>query len=79
MAGITRGDMARMKLRGRIVEKFGTMAAFAAAAGISKVTVSNVLRGKTDPQKKKMHIWCELLDIRPEEKLIFFWPESSEN
>lgn len=64
--------MERLKLRGRIIEKFGTLAAFAAAAGITSSTVTNILQGKTNPQKRKMQVWCDLLDIKPEERFLFF-------
>lgn len=72
MEMISVGDMRRLELRGRIVAKFGTLTAFAAAAGITPTTVTNVLQGKTNPQRKKMAVWCELLDLKPEEKVYFF-------
>lgn len=51
------------KLRGRIVEKFQTQAAFAQAVGISKNAMSNKMTGKTGLSQEDMILWAELLDI----------------
>lgn len=71
--------MERMKLRGRIVEKYGTSLAFAESLGISPATVTNVVKGKTTPKTKRMPAWCKALDIKAEEIGIFFYPETWEN
>ena len=62
----------RQKLRARIVAKYGTSYAFAEHIGITPVTVSNVLRGKTTPTRNKMPLWLDALDIAPEETGLFF-------
>ena len=64
--------MKRLKLRARIVEKFGTNRQFAEAVGITPTTVTNVLRGKSTPTSRMLAIWCAALDIAPEESGIFF-------
>ena len=72
--------MERMRLRGRIVERYGTFTRFASEIGITKQTVTNVLNGRTTPTSKKMPVWCAALDISPEEVGYFFTiaPQKSE-
>lgn len=71
--------MKRQKLRGRIVEKYGTNLAFADAIGVTPMTVTNVIHGHSTPTAKRMPEWCSALDIAPEEIGIFFYPETTEN
>lgn len=66
------------KLRGRIVEKFGTCAAFAAAAGFTEPTLSAKLNNKSMFTMVEIHtiIQPELLDIPADEiGVYFFTPE----
>lgn len=61
------------KLRGRIREKFTTQEEFAAALGMSSVTLSSKLNGHTfftQPQIKKA---CELLAINSNEVSDYFF------
>jgi len=51
------------KLRGRIIEKFGSQNAFAEAAHRSISFVSQYLNGKTSLDQKIMNEWIDLLDI----------------
>ena len=71
--------MERRKLRGRIIEKYGTIGAFCDAVGFSRVTASKVLYGKTTPTPKHLMEWCRLLGIEREDIGIFFYPEGLEN
>lgn len=71
--------MERLKLRGKIIEKYGTIGAFCRALGINPGTARNVLNGRTTPTSKKIPKWCEALEIAPDEAGIFFNPETSEN
>lgn len=64
--------MERQKLRARIVEKYGTNAAFAEAIGATPQTVTNVVRGRTTPTSKRLPEWCAALEIHPDETGIFF-------
>lgn len=64
--------MKRLKLRGRIIEKFGTIGAFCEKVGITKSTASNVLNGHTTPTWRGIKKWCDALDIAPEETGVFF-------
>lgn len=50
-------------LRGRIVQKYGTMCEFAKALGIAKQTVSAKLTGKIGITVRDIERWAELLDI----------------
>ena len=51
------------KLRGRIVEKFGSQDKFAEAVGISKQSMSLKMTGKTGISQLDMERWSKLLDI----------------
>lgn len=51
------------KLRGRIIEKFGSQAKFAEALGVSDVTVSRKMNGNVGFSQRDMKQWGELLDI----------------
>ena len=60
------------KLRGRIVEKYGTIEKFASAIGRSGVNTSNKLNGKTGFSQSEILQWCKLLDIEIAEVGSFF-------
>lgn len=62
------------KLRGRIVEKFGTCAAFADAVGIPKSALSARLSNKIAIDSDEMMVWSQphLLDIPLEEVHVYF-------
>lgn len=51
------------KLRGRIVEKYGTQANFAQAIGISTNAMSNKMTCKTGMSQEDIEQWSVLLDI----------------
>lgn len=51
------------KLRGRIIEKFGTQEKFADVLGISKTSLSKKMTGKTGFSQADMIKWGKLLDI----------------
>ena len=63
------------KLRGRIIEKFGSFKAFAEAFGISPVAMSNKLNGKIAISLDDIVMMSgpELLDIKPEEYHLYFF------
>jgi len=56
-------DFNYSKLKGRIVEKFGTQGKFAEALGVNQMTVSRKLNGENAFTRKDMLIWAELLSI----------------
>lgn len=51
------------KLRGRIVEKFGSQRAFSSAEGSSQQTVSLKMTNKIPFDQPTIERWCHLLDI----------------
>lgn len=51
------------KLRGRIVEKYGTNAAFSKELGMSDIQVSKKLNGKAGFSQEDMVTWGSLLDV----------------
>ena len=70
--------MERMRLRGRIVEKYGTISAFAKKFGTTHQTIGNVLRGDITPQGLTLAGWLAALDI-PEDQAYIFFAEGLEN
>lgn len=63
------------KLRGRIVEKFGTVAAFCREIGITEASASLKLSGKVPFMKKDIDAWMIPLDICVDQLVEFFFPE----
>lgn len=63
------------KLRGRIIEKFGSVKAFAEAYGLSSVTMSNKLNGKVAISMDDIVKMSapEMLDIQPSEYHTYFF------
>lgn len=72
------GDMNRPRIRGRIVELFGSQQNFARHLGQTEQTVSKKLRGKATLSQEDIIRWCEALRIPAGEVgEIFFAPELS--
>lgn len=63
------------KLRGRIVEKFGTIGAFSKAAKSSLSFVSQYLNGKKFLDQRTLMRWAELLEIQNSEIDVYFFTE----
>jgi len=61
------------KLRGRIVEVYGSQVAFAAALNISKQALSRKLTCKTGLSQKDIAKWSELLGINRDEYGVFYF------
>lgn len=61
------------KLRGRIVEKFGSQNAFSTYIGVSVVTISKKLHGDSGFSQADIMKWAEALEIKPEEIGIYFF------
>lgn len=70
--------MERLKLKGRIVEKYGAVKAFADKYGTTPQTVNNVLRGDQTPKGLTLAGWLAALEI-PEDEAYIFFTESLEN
>lgn len=51
------------KLRGRIVEKYGTLNAFFEKLKITNVQASKKINGKAGFSQEDIVEWCDLLDI----------------
>ena len=63
------------KLRGRIIEKFGTYGAFADHINTSKQTVSLKLSGAIQFNQKDIVMWCSALDIEISESGQYFFAQ----
>lgn len=61
------------KLRGRIIEKFGTQEEFARKIGISKNSLSLKMNGKTSFSQNDIIKWSELLEIDANEIGQYFF------
>lgn len=61
------------KLQGRIIEKFGTRSAFAAAWGVADSFLSSRLNNKVYFDTPEIYEICELLDIQAEEIPVYFF------
>lgn len=61
------------KLKGRIVERYGTQANFARRLGISKNSMSKKLTCKTEFSQSDIIKWAELLGIEKGEYEEYFF------
>lgn len=61
------------KLRGRIVEVFGTASEFAKKLGISEVSVSKKLTCKAGFSQRDIETWASLLNINRDEYSEYFF------
>lgn len=67
--------MAYNKLKGRIIEKYGSQGKFAAALGMTENTVSRKMQDKVEFSKDDMVRWAELLDIDSSEFWDYFFAD----
>ena len=68
-----------LKLRGRIIEKFGTQEAFGKALNVSIQTVCAKLNGRSAFSQDDIIKWCELLDISASEVGDYFFAPALSN
>ena len=61
------------KLRGRIVEKFGTIAVFAEKTSRTRTYVSSVLNHNSELYQSDIDEWANLLDIDDSELGLYFF------
>lgn len=61
------------KLRGRIIEKYGTYSNFAKHMKLQRSALSTKLSGKTNITKRDMDKWGKELEISKEEYGIYFF------
>lgn len=61
------------KLRGRIIEKYGTLYAFAEKLGISTVGMSKKLNGKIGFSQQDIEEWAKELEIPKAEYIDYFF------
>ena len=65
------------KLRGRIVEKYGSVAKFSEKTKIKYPAVIRKLAGETAFTQEDIYEWCDLLDIDIGSVPIYFLQKSS--
>lgn len=61
------------KLRGRIIEKCGSVNAFANKVGLSTVSMSRKLNNKTEISREDIINWSEVLDISKDDYGAYFF------
>ena len=70
--------MKRNALRRRILSKYNRLDDFAAACGVSNITISNIVSGRSFPREELTKTIITLLDIQQEEVGGLFFPEFDE-
>ena len=63
------------KLRGRIIEKFGTIEKFADALGITRITVSNKLNDKSNFSRDDIILWASVLEVSQDNIGSYFFED----
>ena len=63
----------RSKLRGRIVEKYGSQKAFAETLNMSDRTMSLKMNNVVAISQEEIVEWCELLELRDEDIPEYFF------
>lgn len=63
------------KLRGRIVEKYGTQGKFAKAVGLSEQSITAKMNGRSAFSQDDIKLWCELLNIKPKQIGEYFFSQ----
>ena len=66
-------DFNYAKLRGRIVEKYGTQGKFAEALGVNQMTVSRKLNCENSFTRNDILIWAKLLSIDRDDIVNYFF------
>ena len=61
------------KLKGRIVEKYGSQEKFAKQIGMSKVSVSKKLNGITGFSQSDIEVWAHKLEITRDKYSEYFF------
>ena len=64
------------KLRGRIVEKYGTLNAFYETLDITRVAASRKINGQAGFSQDDIRDWCQRLGIGIDEIGSFFYAEN---
>lgn len=63
------------KLKGRIIEKFGSISEFCKALNTSSTAISLKLNNKAGISRSDIIKWSKLLDISPEQYGVFYFTE----
>ena len=69
--------MTYSKLKGRIIEKYGSQKQFASQLSISNVTLTRKMTGKAGFSQNDILEWCKALDIDTDEIGLYFFSGKS--
>ena len=61
------------KLKGRIVEKYGSQRQFASAVGVSEQTITSKINGRVAISQDDVVTWSELLEIEASDIGAYFF------
>lgn len=61
------------KLRGRIIEKYGSLKNYASEMGLTSTQISRYMNGRAVFTREKMLLWGEKLGIEKEEFASYFF------
>ena len=61
------------KLRGRIIEKYSSQQSFSEAIGLSEVSITKKMQGKSGFSQRDIVKWCQALDIDLADVGIYFF------
>ena len=61
--------------RGKVIERFGSLSAFAAAMGFSPATLSWRMTGRAEWKRDEIARAINLLRINPADIALYFFPE----
>lgn len=61
------------KLRGRIIEKYGSLKNYASEMGLTSTQISRYMNGKARFTRDKMLLWGEKLDIEKDDLGSYFF------
>lgn len=73
MKGGTKLQYNYMKLRGKIIESYGSQKKFADKLGISENSISKKMQGKTGFSQDDIVKWSELLNIDKKDYSLYFF------
>ena len=72
---MTECSFSNNRLRGRIIEKYGTIEKFSAAINKNRSSVSLILNNKANITRKDMMLFCSALGIKNEEIGDYFFTQ----
>ena len=67
MSHVLGGILMNLKLKIKILEKFGSQADFAQKLNIDETVISRIVRGRKDLPDDKKRLWAKVLHCNPDD------------